>query len=771
MHESFAAFVQQGRALAAEKGLDWELALDGEGKTSSGWNLTAIAGALPPATYLRDFGQDKKILQLLNAKQAERGIPAQATTVLSPHWQDLLKAAACDQLLFRRNTPGHVASNVVRPLKVLATCAGDLEPWQLTVDVIREAVALARESQPSGVLADMLLSVTNTVIDANRLAEACPLYAVVSLARREGGDRRKSRAAKSKEQLLDDLEQRKRAERLPEKRAFWELIRIIFTEPPQSFADALRFAALKTLVLCGLRVGEALLLPADWQRYRDYYDAKGRPAGALGGYSRSLLLRHFAEKQQTPQSDSTVLFETTQPIPQMFEEILTETLDEVARLTAPLRETLRLQVQTGRLLPWYQPHDLVPVTELYPRLTGNPIWLDLPAETVDGFMTRYRQGFNPEVLQELARHQQTSYRGYGLLNSAMYVYFHRFEAQANAPPLRCDSGEKYTEPRKAWGEVCLRVDELERYLAASLPTKRSDLKPLQLQTGELQTWELLFLIPKRTLAEERNGGFTDLNRYFSVGMPDNGFLLNMLGEEKENRAGLFERYGATAEDRRLTLKSHALRHLQNTELFRLGVADTIITKRFNRRSVAQSYVYDHRSLAEELDSIELPADVEAALGTKASTVARLIQAGKATGPLVASFKRIQREEGDAAAFDFLKAESDGFHATPYGHCINSFTVDPCPKNLECFAGCCHLTATDMPENRDHLVTLEGRLQAALSEAQARPANAVGRSNQIAHATIRLEAVRQLLVTPAGQRVFPDGPDLSLPAATRSVLDA
>ena len=422
MHESFAAFVQHGRALAAEKGLGWELALDGKGKTASGWNLTAIAGALPPAMYLRDFGQENKILQLLNAKQAERGIPALATTALSPHWQDLLKAAACDQLLFRRNTPGHVASNVVRPLKVLATCAGDLEPWQLTVDVIREAVALARESQPSGKLADLVLGVTNTVIDANRLAEACPLYAVVSLARREGGDRRKSRAAKSKEQLLDDLEQRKRAERLPEKRAFWELIRIIFTEPPQSFADALRFAALKTLVLCGLRVGEALLLPADWQRYRDYYDAKGRPAGALGGYSRSLLLRHFAEKQQTPQSDSTVLFETTQPIPEMFEEILTETLDEVARLTAPLRETLRLQVQTGRLLPWYQPHDLVPVTELYPRLTGNPIWLDLPAETVDGH--RVTISANIEKTDEIKSVLKHGAEGIGLYRTE-FLYFNR----------------------------------------------------------------------------------------------------------------------------------------------------------------------------------------------------------------------------------------------------------------------------------------------------------------------------------------------------------
>ncbi len=68
-------------------------------------------------------------------------------------------------------------------------------------------------------------------------------------------------------------------------------------------------------------------------------------------------------------------------------------------------------------------------------------------------------------------------------------------------------------------------------------------------------------------------------------------------------ASLFEKYGETDEDRALKIESHMLRHLQNTELFRLGVADTIISKRFNRRSVAQSYEYDHRSLAEELDQI------------------------------------------------------------------------------------------------------------------------------------------------------------------------
>lgn len=213
------------------------------------------------------------------------------------------------------------------------------------------------------------------------------------------------------------------------------------------------------------------------------------------------------------------------------------------------------------------------------------------------------------------------------LDMAMYLYFNRLTKKADAPKLRHASGAEYTENRKSWAEVYLQVAEVEDYLTTSAPTKLSDIKPLKLHNGELQPWELLFLAPKRALAEERDNGIIDITRYCAVGIPEASMLGSVLGEEKANRESLFERYGATEEDRKLTLRSHSLRHLQNTELFRLGVADTIITKRFNRRSVAQSYEYDHRSLAEELDSIELPAGVEASLGSKASTVARLIKSG------------------------------------------------------------------------------------------------------------------------------------------------
>jgi len=690
-------------------------------------------------------------------------------------WCELIKAATCDQLIFRRNTPANAQQNIIRPLKVLATCAGTLKPWQLNSDVVKEAVLLVRESQPSGKLADLVVGVVKNIIDTNHLAEASPLYPTLRIHRLPIQQNRKSRAIKTSEQLLTDLEQRKISERLPERKAFWELMRIVFTERPKTLVDALRFAAIKVMVVGELRIGKAVRLPADWKRTREYFDPSGRPAGELGGCSRALMLRYFAEKQQDSRSDSVVLFESAQYVPAIFEELLTEALDESVRLAQPLRQTLKLQMETQRLLPWYQPNELITAFEAYTRLTGNPFWLDLPDTQADEYVCRYQQDFNPDIFNELSCHQAEQYQrpgGQRKLDFAMYVYFNRLMKgpSRGARPIifRKSTGDIYAGKRMAWNEVYFRVDELEAFITDAAPTKLSDRQPLRLAEGDLQPWEFLFLTPKRSLAEERNGGLCDVTRYFAIGIPDTTFLMLALGEFKD-RTSLFQRYGLTDADRSLILTSHSLRHLQNTELFRMGLADTIITKRFNRRNVAQSYEYDHRSLAEELEQIEIPPEIEVALGDNASTVARLIQSGKATGPLVDCFKRIQSEQGDQAAFEFLKVEADGFHATPYGYCINSFTVDPCPKNLECFAGCSHLTATNLPENH-HLETLRYKFEAALAETQARPVSTVGRENQIAHATIRLESIKRLLQTPTGQLVFPDGQDLSKQNIAKSVLD-
>jgi len=132
-------------------------------------------------------------------------------------------------------------------------------------------------------------------------------------------------------------------------------------------------------------------------------------------------------------------------------------------------------------------------------------------------------------------------------------------------------------------------------------------------------------------------------------------------------------------------------------------------------------------LAEDLEQIELSPEIEVQLGAKAATVAKLIKTGKANGPIVEAFKRIQATDGDDAAYEYLRVEADGFHATPYGHCLNSFTVDPCPKHLECFSGCRHLSATNLPENREHLIRLENRLQSALEAIRLRASSSLKQS--------------------------------------------
>jgi hypothetical protein len=516
------------------------------------------------------------------------------------------------------------------------------------------------------------------------------------------------------------------------------------------------------------------MLPYDWKRVRESFSTTQGISGEKGCTRSSLLLRHFPEKQQDLQSDSRVMIEGTQFIPDHFVEVLTEGLERALLLTSPLRQTLKLQTEAGRILPQYHENDLVPILDIYLLLTGTATWLEEKSGFAYGpYLKQYSDSFSATTLEELQQAQRSFLASEkSTLDMAVYQYFSRLrnKIKIGATRLRFYDSEGEIRPptgRIFWGNVFLKVGEVEEHVREHTPTKLSDTKPMQLETGTLETWELLFLTPKRSLAEERNGGLCNINDYASIGGPDPSFVIAQVCEDNGG-GNIFARYGQTDEDRGLSLKSHSLRHLQNTELFRLGVADTIITKRYNRRSVAQSYVYDHRSLAEALDNISLPEEIEFELGENATIIAKMIQTGKASGPIVEGFRRIQRMEGEVAAYEYLKGEADGFHATPYGHCLNSFLVNPCPKNLECFAGCRHLIATNLSDNRDQLLSLQKKFTDALEMAESLPVGSVGRENQISHARTRIMAIEKLIITPEGEPVFPDGLDFSTPS--RSVLD-
>lgn len=765
MNPHFKSFVELGKSLAVSKGLVWEFAIDNDGYAvdNSGWNLTACVGDVPsPVYYLRDLGTDARTLNILNAERTANELVALHQRALSSAWQDFIKSAVIEQLLVKRNSTGYVYQSIARPLRVMATCVA-CEPWELTLDDLRHAIRIAKSVQTSGKLGDLVGGLVKVLLDRNHLCDVGQIYGLLGVQRVQVTNVR-SRQTMSEDELRSKLEERKSAERLPTRRAFWELVRIVMTEHPKSFMDELRFAAIRTMIITGLRAGEATLLPVDWKRERSYVDSKGQAAGRAGGFSSALLLRHFAEKQQEQESNSRILRENTQPVPEMFRDLLSSTLERAAYITAPLRQTLKLQCESNRLLPWFGENEVVPFTDLYTRLSGNPFWLDIEH---DMFVNEYRKDFDPAVLIKLHKFQNDEYLG-GKLDRAIYMYGNRLQKQMRTGEtnlrFRTSNGTPiHHGARMAWSNTFLNVGELEEHIRSNTPSKLPDTMPLTADSGVVRPWQLLFLHPKRALSEERDDGICDVIRYFSISRPDASLVGIGLGDH-DKIPSLFGRYGATKEDQELTLESHMLRHLQNTELFRLGVADTIISKRYNRRSVAQSYEYDHRSLAEELEHISIPEEVELILGEKASTVAKMIKGGKARGPIVDAFVRIQAKNGDTAAYEYLRVEADGFHATPYGHCLNSFTVDPCPKHLECFANCRHLSATDLPENRENLIRLEGKFKAAIETIRIRPSMSIGWKNQLQHAEERLAGAQRLLNTPDGELAFPNGVDLSIQRA-------
>ena len=224
MNPHYSAFIDLGKALAVERALQWEIPLNTDGTAADGvgWNLTAAAKAMsPPNHYLRDFTPDSKASAFLKDESPDSADGNLRRSVLSPSWQDLMKAAAAEQLFFRRNSVLHVVGQVLRPLRVLATCTVS-EPWQLNADDIRAAIRVSAAIQPSGKLRDVIIGIVKTVFDAHHVTDSGPLYASLGDRQHYVNAHARAKYTRSKEALRDGLQDRKRAERLPERRAFWE---------------------------------------------------------------------------------------------------------------------------------------------------------------------------------------------------------------------------------------------------------------------------------------------------------------------------------------------------------------------------------------------------------------------------------------------------------------------------------------------------------------------------------------------------------------------
>ena len=618
---SYIEFLDSMRAFVESKGVSWEILLDPSGFPQAGqdWDLRRLTGGhAASAARTNGFAIDEPIREAaIAAGRDSAEMPS--GSVLSADVQEFIKAIVayrCSVKLVEKSTRHY--ARIYRKFFSVTTKA----PWDLRTEDFDRFLALSHSN------AAVPVAVVNlaNIISENMLSLHCPVEPEF--------DR------ESTVRLQFALGGRKDEEKLPESDALFELARIVFQEQAKSHQDLIRFAALRVLILTGLRLNEVLMLPLGCLRWERHVDVvTGKPAGEVGGVSRSLRLRYFAEKHIDGGPD--ILVEAFQWIPERFQRHVADAIKVAVRATASLRRVLAMQHKA------------------------------------------------PE------KHQS------------------------------------------------------------------SDLRHFKTNEGVvLTTADLLFLVPYRS---------SDLPRPLPLDVPVAVTALSSMYQflaEAEPKSTVFTRYSKADGASKMALRPHSLRHLMNTELFRLEVPDTAITHQFGRKTVAQSYVYDQRTLAERLRFVQLPETSAGSIrpGSTQELVAKMVVGGAAAMSHIGqSFKNIQAEHGDEVAFRYLAANSDGFHVTPYGFCTNSFSVNPCSRHLKCFDNCSHYVASGTIEHKVSLKELRSQLVTMRRVASANGPKTLGRKNQIAHADRLIAGISKALEAQPGALAFPQGTDHSAPA--------
>ena len=97
-----------------------------------------------------------------------------------------------------------------------------------TPEHVALACDIARAAWPSGKYAEQVLGVVRDIIDRNHLADRSPLATSAPARRRKGSD------PADRPVLRKRLDDQKTPHKLPDQKALWELVRIVFTETPRS---------------------------------------------------------------------------------------------------------------------------------------------------------------------------------------------------------------------------------------------------------------------------------------------------------------------------------------------------------------------------------------------------------------------------------------------------------------------------------------------------------------------------------------------------------
>src|SRR3546814_1098817 len=122
--------------------------------------------------------------KILNGKRLIAGKPL-LQTAISSGWQDLVKALVVRSLFETRNGASHTHVGIYRPIRALATCCLDKEPWQITSEDVARALQITAKVDKNGKLRS-LIEAQIVTFENHNLAIGSPLHGRQNRKKRTG---------------------------------------------------------------------------------------------------------------------------------------------------------------------------------------------------------------------------------------------------------------------------------------------------------------------------------------------------------------------------------------------------------------------------------------------------------------------------------------------------------------------------------------------------------------------------------------------------------
>lgn len=279
------------------------------------------------------------------------------------------------------------------------------------------------------------------------------------------------------------------------------------------------------------------------------------------------------------------------------------------------------------------------------------------------------------------------------------------------------------------GGFLYRADEFERALAKTLPEHRYAFVRPDGKTQPLSRF--LCVVPKRFFS-----GDTGLLTVRPVRIGDVAAFVR--SGDPSQRPSVFERFGFTDENGKpWTIATHQFRHWLNTVAHKGGISDMELARWMGRKDPRQNRHYQHLDTEERVERLK-----------------EAVRSGEVVGSVSEVYRRLSADERE----EFLDAEIEAVHVTPFGTCTHNFAVKPCPYHVQCLNGCGSFLRTR--GDAREIVAIQGvkrRAERVLEGAEKAAEDGLPEAaNWVEHNRRLLEGAERALAVDAEARGTPSG---------------